>query len=108
MNFVRTPPPRPLAQKETLDSLDHWKTLFRNFYRRDTSFKQFLKNDCRWSFSSPNYGLVELNDESPADRAENLTDFLSTLAGFLPHSYLTQKILEDTTCLQDCWLEPNL
>ena len=103
MNFVRTPPPRALAQKETLDSLDHWKTLFRNFYRRDTSYKQFLKSDCRWNFSSPNYGLVEMDDESPADRAENLSDFLSTLAGFLPHSYLTQKLLEDTTCLQDCW-----
>ena len=103
MNFVRTPPPRALSQKETLDSLDHWKTLFRNFYRRDTSFKQFLRSDCRWNFSAANYGLQALNEESPEERAENLSDFLSTLAGFLPHSYLTQKLLEDTTSLQDCW-----
>ena len=103
MNFVKSPPPRPLSQKETLDSLNHWKTIFRNYYRRDSSFKQFLKSDCQWDFKQPNYALAQLDDEAPAERAENLGDFLSNLSGFLPHSYLTQKILEDTTCLQDCW-----
>ena len=103
MNFVKSPPPRPLSQKETLDSLNHWKTIFRNYYRRDSSFKQFLKSDCQWDFKQPNYALAQLDDEAPAERAEDLGDFLSNLSGFLPHSYLTQKILEDTTCLQDCW-----
>ena len=31
MNFVKAPPPRPLSQKETLDSLEHWKAIFRNY-----------------------------------------------------------------------------
>ena len=103
MNFVKAPPPRPLNQQESLDSLNHWKTLFRNYYRRDSSYKQFLHKDCTWNFSEENYGLQTLAEETPDERAENLSDFLSTLAGFLPHSYLTQKLLEDTTCLQDCW-----
>ena len=64
---------------------------------------QFLRSDCKWDLNQPNYALAELNDETPEERAENLEDFLSNLSGFLPHSYLTQKILEDTTCLQDCW-----
>ena len=96
MNYVRTPPPRALTQKETLDTLDHWKSLFRNFFRRDSSYKQFLKGSCQWNSTLENYGLQALDDEEPADRAENLVDFLYTLAGFLPHSYLTKKIVKDS------------
>ena len=103
MNYVKTPPPRPLSKQETLDSLNHWKNLFRNYYRRDSSYKQFLKKDCTWDFSSVNYALTDSEQEPASERAENLSDFLGTLAGFLPHSYLTQKILEDSKCLQDCW-----
>ena len=69
MNFVKTPPPRPLSQKETLDSLNHWKTIFRNYYRRDSSFKQFLKSDCKWDFKESNYALTQLEDETPEERA---------------------------------------
>ena len=103
MSFVKTPPPRQLSQQETLDSLDHWKNLFRNFYRRDSSFKQFLARGASWNFSQLHYGLQAENEQEPEERAEDLTDFLNNLAGFLPNSYLTKKILEDTTCLQDCW-----
>ena len=103
MNFVKAPPPRALNQQESLDSLNHWKTLFRNYYRRDSRYKQFLHKDCTWNVAQENYGLQALEEETAEERAENLSDFLSTLAGFLPHSYLTEKLLEDTTCLQDCW-----
>ena len=103
MNYVRTPPPRPLTQKESLDSLNHWKNIFRNFYRRDSSFKQFLRSDCKWDVAQPDYALKATQDETAAERAESLTDFLNNLAGFLPHSYLTEKLLEETKCLQDCW-----
>ena len=30
-SFVKVPTPRQLNQKETLDSLNHWKTIFRNY-----------------------------------------------------------------------------
>ena len=95
--FVKSPPPRPLAQQETLDSLNHWKTLFRNYYRRDTVYKQFLASDFTWTPNQPNYGLAT------QARKENLEDFLYKLAGFLPHSYLTDRIVKDTKSLQGCW-----
>ena len=30
-------------------------------------------------------------------------DFLNILSGFEPHSYITRKLVEDSSCLQDCW-----
>ena len=101
--FVKSPPPRPLTQQETLDSLNHWKTLFRNYYRRDTVYKQFLASDFTWTPNQPNYGLAAVGNSTAQARKENLEDFLYTLAGFLPHSYLTDKIVKDTKSLQECW-----
>ena len=37
------------------------------------------------------------------ERKDALIDFLSNLAGFLPHSYLTSKLVEDTKSLKACW-----
>ena len=103
MNYVHAPQPRPLTQTESLDSLNHWKNIFRNYYRRDSSFKQFLKPGCKWDYTRDNYALQGSEEETAEEKADSLNDFLNNLAGFLPHSYLTQKILEETTCLQDCW-----
>ena len=101
--LVRCPPPRPLSQQETLDSLNHWKTLFRNYFRRDSIYKQFLAKNFTWDPSQVNYGLVTVGDDTAEARKENLEDFLYTLAGFLPHSYLTDKIVKDSKSLQQCW-----
>ena len=37
------------------------------------------------------------------ERKESLIDFLNQLAGFLPHSYLTSKLEEESTNLEKCW-----
>ena len=34
--LVRNPPPRMLTTTETLHSMNHWKTSFRTYYRRDS------------------------------------------------------------------------
>merc|ERR1711867_218827 len=34
---------------------------------------------------------------------EDLVDLLNTLAGYLPHSYLTDKIVSETTGWKDVW-----
>ena len=105
-NHSRTPPPRQLGAKETLESLSHWQTTFRTFYKKDDSYKTFFKKDQKWNHLRPNY---DLNDEpdgekrSAADLAEDLTDLLNTLAGYLPHSYLTDKILKSSKCWTDVW-----
>ena len=100
--FVKLPPPRQLTQKESLDSLDHWKSIFRSYFRRDSIFKQFLANGMTWNPTSENFGLLAENDMTALERCDALKDFLNTLAGFLPHSYLTAKLL-NTRSLEDCW-----
>ena len=102
----RTPPPRQLGNKETLESLLHWKTAFKTFYKRDDSYKIFFKPNTTWNFNSPNYGFVEDGDDgrSPEDISEDLIDLLNTLAGYLPHAYLTDKLLKNTTCWSDVWV----
>ena len=100
--YVKLPPPRQLTQNETLDSLHHWKSIFRNYFRRDSVFKQFLNTNLVWDPKKTNYGLEEENGMTVEERSDALLDFLNNLAGFLPHSYLTSKLL-DTTKLQDCW-----
>ena len=102
-SFVKVPPPRQLNQKETLDSLNHWKTSFRNYFRRDTIFKQFLSSSTTWDPNQPHYGLAPTEDVTAEDRKDALVDFLHHLAGFLPHSYLTSKLVKNTTKLEDCW-----
>ena len=102
-SYVKVPPPRQLNQAETLDTLNHWKTIFRNYFRRDSVFKQFLSSSFTWDPAKPNYGLAADGEISAEDRKDSLVDFLSHLSGFLPHSYLTSKLVENTTKLEDCW-----
>ena len=104
--MVRTPPPRPLGSAETLESLTHWITTFRTYYKRDDSFKPFLKQNSNWDPSDGNYGLQSETTglkRSASDMKEDLVDLLNTLAGFLPHSYLTDKILKNTKNWNTVW-----
>ena len=93
-SHARTPPPRQLSTKETLESLTHWKTTFKTFYIRDDAFKEFFKPNVQWDPPQQNYRLdAEQGDggRSVEELCEELKDLLSTLAGYLPHSYLTDK-----------------
>ena len=106
---VRNPPPRMLQMVETLHSLNHWKTAFRTYYRRDSYFKAFLLPQATWSNSAEhNYGQDEDTNRTnitrtASDKGEDLRDFLNTLAGYLPFPYLTEKIIDGTTNLQQVW-----
>ena len=103
---ARTPPPRPLGCKETLDSLTHWRTTWRTFYKRDDSYKYFVRETTTWDPSAVNYGQVDEEDglkRKAVDMKEDLLDLLNTLAGYLPHSYLTDKILVGTKGWPDVW-----
>ena len=96
---VRTPPPRQLLNMETLESLTHWKTSFRTFYKKDPDYKIFFKPNMQWNANAQNYGLLDEADgakRKAIELSEDLVDLLTTLAGYLPHSYLTDKILKST------------
>ena len=101
--YVKLPPPRALTQNETLDSLDHWKSIFKSYFRRDSVFKQFLESGCKWDPALANYELKDKDGMLAQDRKDALVDFLHNLAGFLPHSYLTSKLVKETKNLNDCW-----
>ena len=76
------------------------------FFKRDDAYKSFLKQTSTWDPAQPHYGQqVETTGlkRAPADMKEDLVDLLSTLAGFLPHSYLTDKIINNTRCWADVW-----
>ena len=104
---ARTPPPRQLGAKETLDTLTHWRTTFRTFYKRDDAYRHFIKETSTWDPSDANYNQVDEGaaglKRKAADMKEDLVDLLSTLAGYLPHSYLTDKIVSGTKCWRDVW-----
>ena len=97
-NVARNPPPRQLNNKETLETLTHWETTFRTFYKRDDVYKYFFKPGISWDPSEQYYGLQDDNEGSNPRKkdelCEDLKDLLSTFAGYLPHSYLTEKILQ--------------
>ena len=104
--FVRAPPPRPLGTSESLESLTHWETTFRTYFKRDDAYKPLVRKTATWEPSAPNYGQVEETTglkRTATEVMEDLTDLLSTLAGFLPHSYLTEKILKTTKGWNDVW-----
>ena len=109
---VKNPPPRMLTTNETLQSLNHWKTSFRTYYRRDSFYKGFLLENAVWNGSQENYGQeADVQGEAPnrivlrtaADKAGDLEDFLNTLAGYLPFPYLTEKIVKSSRNLQNIW-----
>ena len=54
---TKVPMPRQLGDEETMESLQHWKVTFRNYFRRDDYFNVFLPSDVQWNPAEANYGL---------------------------------------------------
>ena len=98
MAAAKVPYPRQLQTTETLDSLTHWRSHVRNYFRRDENLKDFFSRTCVWDPGAENYGFVEANPESAADNLEGLLD---TIAGFMPGPYLTAQITKQATCMND-------
>ena len=97
-----------LTSSETLYSLNHWKTSFRTYYRRDSFYKGFLLPAATWDAALPNFGQVDDVQNgtiirSAQDKGEDLRDFLHTLVGYLPFPYLTEKIVNGTKNLDEVW-----
>ena len=103
---VKCPPPRQLGTAETLESLTHWKNTFRTYFKKDDSYKPLMRLNKIWDPSAVNYGQVDENEgleRSVSEVKEDLMDLLNTLAGFLPHSYLTDKLVSNTNNWNDVW-----
>ena len=97
--------PRRLDQKETLNSLNQWKTTFRNYYRRCPYYGLFLLPATTWDnsptrgFSAENSGL---NRDIPTLVAD-LEGFLNCVASFLPFDYIGEKLKLETNNINQVW-----
>ena len=93
---VRMTPP----ENETYDSLKHWQSHFRNYFRRDECYSVFL--NAEWDYSEDDYGPEPIDNDPLRIDASRLTadldNFLHIIAG-----YLTTRIVEDTTSINDVW-----
>ena len=104
-SLSRTPPPRQLIHNETLESLTHWRTSFRTFYKRDETFRIFFKPNAKWNSNLEHYGFntTDDDDRQASELCEDFKDLLLILAGYLPNSYLTDKILNNTKNWNDVY-----
>ena len=97
---LKIPYPRQLTKTETLDSLSHWQSSVRNYFRRSKQFQEFFRRTTTWDCTADNYGL---EGDDTLDRADNLESLLDTLASFLPGPYITHKITKTSTNISSVW-----
>ena len=104
-SVLKVPPPRPLTNKETTHTLSQWRINFKQYCKKDDSFKPFLLGDTTWNATATNYGFTEaINGRQPSALASDVEDFLYLLASFLPHGYITDKIVKKSTSFESAFL----
>ena len=98
--------PRRLEHKETLQSLNHWRSVFRNYYRRCQYYGRFLSPDATWD-NSENCGFTEPEatglKRSIRDLAADLRGFLDCVGSYLPFDYVGDKLRAQSTNIQSVW-----
>ena len=88
--------PRKLECNESRTSLQQWRMQFRQYIKQDDQYKRFLSSTEEWNPLERNYGFVAEEDglrRNANDIMEDCKDFLHILATFLPHGYLTDKLV---------------
>ena len=97
--------PRRLDHRESLQSLNLWKSAFRNYYRRCQYYGIFLlpettwNNDANRGFTAEQSGLKR----SAQTLAADLSGFLDCIGSYLPYDYVSEKLQAETTCIQSVW-----
>ena len=100
VTHIKIREPRKLECQETRMSLQQWRMQFRQFVKQDDHYRGFLASDVQWDPLADNYGfLTETTGlrRSPRSMKDDCQDFLHMLATFLPHGYLTEKIVSTAT-----------
>ena len=106
ISHVKVPPPRQLGSTETLQSLEQWYRAFRQYYKRDSSFKIFTLSTTRWDPTATNFAFTAEETglkRAPVELKEDCIDFMHALAGYMPYGYLTEKFLSSVTSLQEAF-----
>ena len=95
--------PRRLEQQENLQSLNQWKAVFRNFYRRCQYYGYFLAPTTTWD-TSASRGFI--NPETtglkrdPQTLAADLDGFLDCIGSYTPFDYLGDKLKKESTNIE--------
>ena len=98
--------PRRLEQVETLQSLNHWKAIFKNYYRRCQFYSYYLQPNLIWDSSETRGFTVDERTglkRTPELLAADLEGFLQCIGSYLPFDYVSDKLLTETTSLESVW-----
>ena len=104
VNTVRVPQPRQLEDTETMESLVHWWTQFRNYYRRDKYVGGFLVSTATWDPTAANLGFTDETEglkRKKADVEQDFLAFMDTLASYMRYSYITERLKTTTKNIAD-------
>ena len=110
MTDIQTQPralaPRKLEQQETLQTLNQWQTVFRNYFRRCQFYGFFLQPGVTWT-SGLNRGFTANETtglkRTPAVLAADLDGLLECLGSYLPFDYVAEKLKMETTDMKSAW-----
>ena len=98
--------PRRLDYQESLQSLNQWTAVFRNYYRRCQYYGYFLLPTTRWD-SSQNRGFTVAErtglKRDPETLAADLEGFLECIASYLPFDYVGEKFKAESTSIKSVW-----
>ena len=105
-NQPRALAPRKLEEQETLHTLNHWRGVFLNYYRRCQFYGYFLQPNVKWN-NNRNRGFTQSEisglKRDPSILASDLDGFLSCLGSYLPFDYVSDKLISETTDLNSAW-----
>ena len=98
--------PRRLDQRESIHSLNHWKSTFRNYYRRCQYYGLFLLPDTTWD-NSTNRGFTQPETtglkRNVQTLAADLAGFLDCVGSYLPFDYVSDKLQAESTSIESVW-----
>ena len=106
ITHIKVPLPRKLENKETQQSLSQWKMQFRQYMKQDDHYRTFLSSTSRWNPNARDYGFTAETTgltRTATELMDNCKDFLHILATFLPHGYLTTKLVSTTTSFENAF-----
>ena len=98
--------PRKLEQQESLQTLNQWRTVIKNYFRRCQYYSFFLQPGVNWN-NEINRGFTT-NEQTglkrtPAQLASDLEGFLECLGSYLPFDYVPEKLLQETSNMTTVW-----
>ena len=103
-SFVKVLPPRILTDKETTHSLTQWKINFKQYCKKDDTYRYFLLVSTEWNATVANYGFTaNVGNRTPEMLGEDVQDFLYMLSSYMPHGYITDKILKKSRSFESAF-----